>query len=300
MKRFRFNKIKWDKILSAALVIVLLVGCVAGLAAIFTKKTTDVSDFEFKKGALDSAGFYVKSDTSIYTKDLIECQGLVIEPDFEATGEYQVFYYGADKAFIGSTEIFDAHLDGLYEKGNTFAFAKYCRIVISPDTPTDNDGYPVDDWKIHFWDVAGYADDYKISVNKKQKFSFEKALESCVNVANVLGEGVYMEEFESADSGLYFFDKVDVSNANTLIMKVATESLKNTVTYNEVYAFPMLYDGEDMTVLSRGDFNGNVINYTILESNSEFTYISYDVSAISSIIGCVDSASADILEIYVQ
>ena len=168
MKRFRFNKIKWDKILSAALVIVLLVGCVAGLAAIFSSKTTDVSDFEFKKGALDSAGFYVESDTSIYTKDLIECQGLVIEPDFEATGKYQVFYYGTNKAFLGSSELLDAHLDGMYEKGDTFNLAKYCRIVISPDTPTDNDGYPVEDWKIHFWEVAGYADDYKITVNKKQ------------------------------------------------------------------------------------------------------------------------------------
>ena len=169
MKRFRFNKIKWDKILSATLVIVLLVGCVAGLATIFNTKTTDVSDFNFKKGALDSAGFYVESDTSIYTKDLIKCQGLVIEPDFEATGEYQVFYYDNNKAFIGSTVVFDAHTDGVYSKGNDFATAQYCRIVISPDTPVDEDGYPVDDWKIHFWEVAGYADDYKITVDKKQK-----------------------------------------------------------------------------------------------------------------------------------
>ena len=169
MKRFRFNKIKWDKIISAVVVVVLLVGCVAGLAAIFGSKTTDVSDFEFKKGALDKYGYYVESDTSIYTKDLIKCQGLVIEPDFEATGEYQVFYYDNNKAFIGSSDVFDAHTDGIYEKGDNFPTAQYCRIVISPDTPTDNDGYPVADWKIHFWEVAGYADDYKITVNKKQK-----------------------------------------------------------------------------------------------------------------------------------
>lgn len=168
MKIFRFNKIKWDKILSAALVIVLLVGCVAGLAAIFNTKTTEVSDFNFKKGALDSKGFYLKSDTSIYTKDLIECQGLVIEPDFEATGSYQVFYYDVNKNFVEATPKFDAHTNGIYERDNAVPSAKYCRIVISPDTPKDDDGYPVDDWKIYFWDVAGYADDYKITVNKKQ------------------------------------------------------------------------------------------------------------------------------------
>lgn len=200
MKRFRFNKIKWDKIISAVVVVALLVGCVAGLTALVNTKTTDVSDFNFKKGALDSAGLYVDSDTSIYTKDLIECQGLVIEPDFEATGSYQVFYYSTNKTFIGSTDKFDAHTYGVYEKGGDFSFAKYCRIVISPDTPVDEDGYPVEDWKIHFWEVASYADDYKITVNKKQSsnigegFSYDvSSLESCgFTISNegliVLGE----------------------------------------------------------------------------------------------------------------
>ena len=301
MKRFRFNKIKWDKIISAVVVVVLLVGCVAGLAAIFGSKTTDVSDFEFKKGALDSAGFYVESDTSIYTKDLIECQGLVIEPDFEATGDYQVFYYGADKAFIGATELMDAHTDGIYEKGDTFVFAKYCRIVISPDTPTDNDGYPIDDWKIHFWDVAGYADDYKISVNKNQKYSLSKALESCVDVADVLGEGVWNNQtdtFKAEASGMYFFNVVDVEGKNTLIMKVATETLTNTVIYadGQVFNFPILYDVAGSIIAEGTDG----IGYTVLERNAEFTYISYDVSAYTSVVGAVDMASVDVLEIYVQ
>lgn len=168
MKRFRFNKIKWDKILSAALVIVLLVGCTAGLAAIFNTKTTDVSNFEFKKGALDKNGLYIKSDTSIYTKELIACEGLVIEPDFEASGTYQVFYYDSNKSFISATETFDTHTNGAYTRGNSVLEARYCRIVISPDVPTDEDGYPVENWKIHFWEVADYANDYKITVNKKQ------------------------------------------------------------------------------------------------------------------------------------
>ena len=301
MSRFRFNKIKWDKIISAVVVVVLLVGCVAGLATIFNTKTTDVSDFNFKKGALDSAGFYTESDTSIYTKDLIECQGLVIEPDFEATGDYQVFYYGADKAFIGATELMDAHLDGMYTKGSDFAFAKYCRIVISPDTPTDEDGYPVDDWKIRFWEIAGYADDYKISVNKNQKYSLAKVLESCTDVADILGEGIWdnnADVYKAESSGMYFFNIVNTSNANTLIMKVATETLTNTVSYSDGHVFnmPLLYDVNG-SIVAEGNTG---IGYTILESNSEVTYISYNVSAYSSVVGCVDSASVDVLEIYVQ
>lgn len=217
MKRFRFNKIKWDNIISAVVVVALLVGCVAGLSALFNSKTTDVSDFNFKKGALDSAGFYVESDTSIYTKDLIECQGLVIEPDFEATGTYQVFYYGEDKNFCGSTEVLDAHLDGMYERGDTFEFAKYCRIVISPATPEDEDGYPVEDWKIHFWEVAGYADDYKITVDKKQNFKLTDYFVEDPAMFDKCYKGVVGNSLEtSANEGYGSIKPVDVSNITAL------------------------------------------------------------------------------------
>lgn len=247
MKRFRFNKIKWDSIISAALVIILLIGCTAGLATIFNSKTTDVSDFNFKKGALDSAGFYIESDTSIYTKDLIECQGLVIEPDFEATGNYQVFYYNTNKNFVGATELMDAHLDGVYEKGDTFAFAKYCRIVISPDTPTDEDGYPEEDWKIHFWEVAGYADDYKITVNKKQN-SLANLLEYEVYGTNVAFHNneynqVGMQLTYPQEYAGYDMYKIDVEGLKEISMtQTEPEGLgyrfvnaDNTVVYSGAY-----------------------------------------------------------------
>ena len=301
MKRFRFNKIKWDKILSAALVIVLLVGCVAGLAAIFTTKTIDVSDFEFKKGALDEYGYYEESDTSIYTKDLIECQGLVIEPDFEATGKYQVFYYSANKTFVGASDQFDAHLDGIYEKGNTFNFAKYCRIVISPDAPVDEDNRPVDKWKIHFWEVAGYADDYKITVNKNQNYSLSKALESCTNVASMFGEGRYNPEtgeFLKESTGLYFTNVINTSDANSVIVKISTSTLNSLVDFNGegiIFTVPVLYEAGNRIV------SGGIRaphTYEIVESNAEFTYISYNVSQFSSIVLAVDINSVDVLEVY--
>ncbi|MBO5010552.1 MAG: hypothetical protein J6D20_07655 [Clostridia bacterium] len=301
MKRFRFNKVKWDKIISAVVVVVLLVGCVAGLAAIFGSKTTDVSDFEFKKGALDSAGYYIKSDTSIYTKDLIECQGLVIEPDFEATGKYQVFYYSSNKSFIGASELLDAHLDGVYEKGNNFKFAKYCRIVISPDAPVDEDNRPVDEWKIHFWEVAGYADDYKITVNKKQNFSIRvDEFTSADNVASIWGEGRYnttTDSFEVDDTGFYFTNKIDTSSATKIIVKLKTETLnKKVVLGDSSYAMPILYDADD-TWVSGGKLEHT---YKVEKTIGEFSYISYDVSAYNSIVFAVDSVSADVLEIYLQ
>ena len=267
MSRFRFNKIKWDKIISAVVVVVLLVGCVAGLATIFNTKTTDVSDFNFKKGALDSAGFYIESDTSIYTKDLIECQGLVIEPDFEATGEYQVFYYDTNKNFVGSTEVLDAHLDGIYEKGDTFSFAKYCRIVISPATPTDEDGYPVDDWKIRFWEVTGYADDYKITVNKKQK-EVAEALTYKVYGTNVAFHNADLNKVGMTFSGPQAYEGYDMLE---LDVKGLTE-IAMTQTEPESLAYKFV--DADNTVVFDGAYTADSSVTISVPANAVTLYIS--------------------------
>ena len=123
------------------------------------------------RGAIDpETGVYVDKNTSIYTEDLIECQGLVVEPDFEATGKFQVFYYGEYKSFVGATEEMRSE-DGAYIRGEDFPTAKYCRIVITPDVPVDDDGKVEDDFKINFWEVYSFANDYTIKVDKKQSYT---------------------------------------------------------------------------------------------------------------------------------
>ena len=166
----KFKKINWRGILSAILVGVLLVGSVAGLGAVFGKDTKNISSTAFSVGAIDENGNYVKSDVSIYTKDLFECQGLSIEPDFEATGTYRVFYYSEDKNFIGSTDALNA-ADGVYNKGAEYAFATYARVMITPEVPVDEDGNEEEEFKIRFYEAVSYASDYTISVNKKQDSS---------------------------------------------------------------------------------------------------------------------------------
>ena len=259
MKVFRFNKIKWDKILSAALVIVILVGCTAGLAAIFNTKTTSVSDFKFKKGALNSQGLYVKSDTSIYTKDLIECEGLEITPDFEATGTYQVYYYGSDKKFIKSTEVFDAHLDGAYKRGSDAPEAKYCRIVISPDTPEDDDGYPKENWKIRIWEVADYANDYDIIVNKKQSnftvpYEGSNQLVYRSNSTASLMDGVNGFSISSAEEGkgLNMSEVISTTGKSNICFVVDADKLdKITVNY--------LAQSKCIESVKLGDLDGDVV-----------------------------------------
>ena len=172
MAKFKFNRINWKNILIIFLTLVLGIGAIAGVSSLVKNEKTTLSSLEFKRGALNDLGFYIESDQSIYTKDLIECQGLEIEPDFETLGEYQVYYYDSNKQFLGKTDKIDSQTDGVYVKGNDFVVAKYCRIVITPDAAKDEDGDVVEDYAIKFYEVAGIAGKYKISVDKKQKYKW--------------------------------------------------------------------------------------------------------------------------------
>ena len=169
-----------EQIFSVILVAALLVACISGLSALFNKKTTTISPTVFSVGGVDEDGVHENVKTSIYTKDLIECQGLTIEPDYEADGKYQVYYYNAMKEYLGTSGELRAE-SGIYKKGETFSGAKYCRIVITPDVPEDFDG---DEFKIRFYEVLGYAKDYNITVDKKQK-----SVDYYINMNNLVSCG---------------------------------------------------------------------------------------------------------------
>ena len=165
-------KRKTKSIISGILCVGLIAGVLAGAIALFGGSTKTVSSFEFSVGAIDENGNHIKnSKQAIYTEDLIECQALTIEADYEADGTYQVFYYAQDKKFIGASDVMNTS-DGLYEKGDTFQLARYCRIMITPAVPVDEDGNAEADFKIRFYEVYGYASDYTITVDKKQNYKF--------------------------------------------------------------------------------------------------------------------------------
>ena len=171
MTRYRKKDIKG--FLSFLVTVALLIASVAGLSSLLDRDTKTISPFAFSLGALDKRGEYVETNKSIYTKELIECQGLKIEPDFEASGTFQVYYYDEMKNFVGTSGAIDAK-DGDYEKGDTFKYAKYCRIVITPTPTVDENGYEDSNFKIRFWEVVNYAKDYKITVSKIQNFKPEQ------------------------------------------------------------------------------------------------------------------------------
>ena len=152
---------KIKRFLGIIIAIALIVGVIALVGSIFNPtKTKTVFSSTFKVGGLnEKTGEYVQTDDSLYS-DWIQCKGLVIQPDFETQVEYQVFYYNYDKKFIDATEKLKLET---YEKGIDYEYAKYCRIVIYPN----RGGESLDDFKIYFWQVLGYADDITITVSNK-------------------------------------------------------------------------------------------------------------------------------------
>ena len=159
---------KKKTIIIAVVSVLLILGCAALAIGIFGNKSKDVSP-SFSHGALDENGAYIASETTLYTKDLVECRGLSVVPDFENDSEYQIFWYNEDGIFLSSEERTDKAFTGAIPK-----LAKYCRIVLYPVIPEDAD----EDYSISFWDISKYASLINVSVDRYQNYSPENFYET--------------------------------------------------------------------------------------------------------------------------
>ena len=62
--------------------------------------TKTISSTKFSVGGLDSNGKYMNTNTSIYTKEAFECQGLEVSLDFDNEIEYQIYFYDQNNDFV--------------------------------------------------------------------------------------------------------------------------------------------------------------------------------------------------------
>ena len=162
----KIRKFNLRKIVTIILVVFIFAGCVAGLVALGRNKNKKISASSFSVGELDEqTGSYVSSKTAIYTKGLIECQGLKIVPDFDAELSYQVFYYNYDEIYIGCTPVYE----GKTYNEEVPSLAKYCRIVAYPEQ-VDNDGNPDSNFKVNVFNKTKYANKLTVTVDKKQSY----------------------------------------------------------------------------------------------------------------------------------
>ena len=151
------------KVLKIVIVCLLVAGVLGGGVAGLIKLTNDdafdtknISSLAFSVGGLDGTGAYMDTNTSIYTKEAFECQGLNVTLDFDNMIEYEIFFYDQNNDFVHTT---GTRTNAFVDTEMPF-FAKYARIVV---TPTEDD-------VVSTLEVNKYAKQINILVNREQGF----------------------------------------------------------------------------------------------------------------------------------
>ena len=148
------------KIILVVLLCLVVLGTVAGVVAWTQSDKFDQKELsyvgKYEVGGLDSAGNYMSTNASIYTKKPIECQGLNCNLIFDNSISYQLYFYDQDNEFVHTT----GKLTGTFSEEGVPFFAKYVRIAITPN----------DDDKVTSLEVNKYAKQLKIKVNREQGF----------------------------------------------------------------------------------------------------------------------------------
>ena len=270
--KFRTNKSKKTilSIVLIALSCILVFGLVFGIAKTVGDKDTKTIHPSFSVGSLTADGKFQESENQIYTKKAFECTGLNVALDFDAEITYQIFFYNYDGTFLESTTSLSEH----YKDGAPL-FATHARIVITPNEDEQN----------KFYEVAGYANQISISVDKKQGFSEADIFTLCpikntpsfktqyyaVEADSVVlldGSGFGISSFSIANNDFYGYDYI--------ILKVATSELTKTVEIDDlttINTFSIYANDCDATGQVFPADSVLVEDYEILGQFEDFTYI---------------------------
>lgn len=176
MRKKRYGRKSLPKTLLKIGAGVLAIGGVAAIAGTvvdYVKDDYEVIHPSFEVGGLNEIGKYVEDESSIYTKNSFDCQGLKIVTDFDAEVKYQVFFYDDVDNFISSSDV--------YTQGNEFILpvgAEKARLELTP--LNDDDGV------ISWFEKSQYANDIEINVYKNQNYldSFVLAKKTLKVVSN--------------------------------------------------------------------------------------------------------------------
>jgi hypothetical protein len=114
---------------------------------------------DYSVGDLDDEGEFVQSDTSICTKEMYPINGLVVDlKDVDTLADeaditYKIYYFDADKEFLGA----GLELDQDTRRSDNDDGAEYFKIVI---TPTDEDA------KVTVFNINSYLKQISVTFEK--------------------------------------------------------------------------------------------------------------------------------------
>ena len=148
------------------LAVLAIVGIGFGIYKISEIDTKPVLATVFTRGNIDEeTGVRTKDEKTLVTKELVECKGLEIEPNFDTKLVYRIFWFNQDKIYFGCTDEFNQNTKFL--KTQVPDTAAFCHIVIIPEL-YDKDGNLDPEAKIPFYETLKYAIKLSIKVKIKQ------------------------------------------------------------------------------------------------------------------------------------
>ena len=213
-----------NKVAKIILIIVLCLAVVGGIVGVVAWTQSDKFDQKdlsflgkYEVGGLDSNGNYMSTNASIYTKKPIECQGLNCNLVFDSTISYQLYFYDQNNEFVHTT----GKLTGTFTEDGVPFFAKYVRIVITPN----------DDDKVTSMEVAKYAKQLNVSVNREQGFK-----NYTENLVNIVIEGKLLnssgEVVDSDIAGAGISDYINVTSyKESMIFREKATDITGTVLF---------------------------------------------------------------------
>lgn len=304
MKMKRKTKDLINKIVSVALVVATAVGIGALIGHFVSNKADEdgrvVINPSYEIGGLTAYGKYEETKESIYTKEAFKCDGLNIEPEFDSTITYQVFFYDGLGNFVDSS----ASLEGYYTEEIPTG-SSYARIVITPKWDKDTKD---DDKKINIFQVNKYAKQLTVKVYAEQRDDvkkFQDSLEGYTEVElSVLGPGIYdmsnLSFSPSSQSPWYFYDVIDLSSTDNILVKVPTELLTAKVVYASSSMDALAYyDLTNKTTIFAEQLIAST-NYTVEYTDSTYTYFKLNVANVNEITLAVNEASVNSVQVWLM
>lgn len=152
------------KVLISIIVTILLIGGLVAVGIVLDnarhqsdKEGYTVVTPTFTVGGLNvENGNYLVTESSIYTKDMFECAGLIVTPEFDSKVTYTIFFYDEEGKFISATEDLKVEFNEELPEGAT-----QCRIMV---TPVWAESVAEENRVITALEVYGYSSDITIEV----------------------------------------------------------------------------------------------------------------------------------------
>lgn len=156
----------------------------------------------FDVGNLGADGKYVNDESTLYTKEAFQCDGLQIKLDFDNEIDYQIFFYDDLDNFIESTEVLSAAYSETVHDG-------YARIVIIPNNDEDD--------KIGLTERLTYPGQLTIKVAKEQNVEYVNVLNKRLRIVSDSKSLRFRHgNLAPNESGVYEFVATDQFSLNSI------------------------------------------------------------------------------------